>query len=45
MVIFNWVAPIDNGLPIIGYKIYIRTADLVFIENTTVCDGTDYLVI
>ena len=30
-VIFEWVAPIDNGTPLTGYDIWIRKADLTYI--------------
>lgn len=40
----NWEAPVDNGTPITGYKVYIRKADFTFIVDPSVCDGLDYLV-
>jgi hypothetical protein len=43
-VILNWEAPVDNGSPITGYKVYIRKADFTFIVDPSVCDGLDYLV-
>ena len=30
-VIFEWVAPIDNGTPLTKYDIWIRKADLTYI--------------
>jgi hypothetical protein len=44
-VIFNWDTPVDNGLPIIGYYVYIRQFDLIYIVDRTVCDGLDLTVI
>jgi hypothetical protein len=41
-VVFNWEAPVDNGSPITSYKVYIRKADLTYIEDPTVCDGSSY---
>jgi hypothetical protein len=38
-VVFNWDAPVDNGSPITSYHVFIRKADLSFIEDPTVCDG------
>lgn len=40
-VIIDWTAPNDNGSPIIGYKIYIRTSDpSVFEIDSQNCDGS-----
>ena len=44
-VIFNWDAPVDNGLEIIGYYVYIRQSDLTYIVDRTLCDGLDFTVI
>jgi len=41
----NWEAPVDNGSPITGYKVYIRKADFTYILDPTICDGLDYLVL
>ncbi len=41
-VILNWNAPVENGSPIIGYKVFIRKADLTYIEDSTVCDGSNF---
>lgn len=39
-VIFDWDAPSANGLPITEYKVLIRKSDLVFIIDTSSCDGS-----
>jgi hypothetical protein len=44
-VIFNWDEPISNGLPITGYKVYIRQSDLLYTLDSTLCDGLDFDVI
>jgi hypothetical protein len=44
-VIFDWTAPEDNGTPITSYEFYIRSVDLVYIEDKLVCDGTNLAVI
>jgi hypothetical protein len=44
-VIFDWSAPVDNGSPIIGYKVYIRDADYAYVIDSSICDGEDFTVI
>jgi hypothetical protein len=44
-VIFDWNAPSSNGIPISGYKVYIRKADMSYILDASVCDGLDLGVI
>jgi hypothetical protein len=44
-VIFDWNEPVNNGLPITGYEVYIRQFDLSYILDRTVCDGLDLTVI
>ena len=43
-VIFEWVAPIDNGTPLTRYDIWIRKADLTYIIDKSVCDGDNAIV-
>jgi hypothetical protein len=44
-VVFNWDTPVDNGLPVLGYNVYIRQFDLVYITDRTICDGQELTVI
>jgi hypothetical protein len=44
-VIVNWDTPVDNGMPITGYNVFFRQADLEFITDRTICDGLDYTVL
>lgn len=44
-VVFEWAAPADNGTPITAYSVYIRQSDLTYIEDLTICDGSDLTVI
>lgn len=37
--VFTWIAPSDEGSPITGYKVSIRTKGLDFIVDSNVCDG------
>jgi hypothetical protein len=37
----QWVAPFDQGSPITGYKVYIRTVLDTYILDLTYCDGAD----
>lgn len=43
--IITWTAPFANGTPLTGYNIYIRQADLTYIFNNAVCDGTTLAVV
>jgi hypothetical protein len=36
---FDWVAPINNGLPIISYTVLIRKSDNSFAEQIDYCNG------
>jgi hypothetical protein len=39
--VISWIAPADNGSPIISYKIYIRKSDLsTFAIDKINCDGS-----
>lgn len=44
-VIFDWDAPVDNGTPILSYKILIRQADLTYVINADACNGANTLVV
>jgi hypothetical protein len=44
-VILNWNAPVDNGKSLTSYKIVIRTVDLEYVEEKTICDGENFSVI
>jgi hypothetical protein len=44
-VIFDWSAPVDNGLPITGYNVFIRQHDLTYITDRTICDGLELTVL
>ena len=44
-VVFNWDAPVANGSPITGYKVFIRKGDLSYAEDASVCDGINFDVI
>jgi hypothetical protein len=39
-VIIDWNKPVENGLPILGYKVYIRQSDLTFTYSDQVCVAT-----
>jgi hypothetical protein len=39
-VIIDWNKPVENGSPILGYKVYIRQSDLTFTYSNLVCDAT-----
>jgi hypothetical protein len=39
LVVFDWGAPLDNGLPITSYTIMIRKADNLFDEILDYCNG------
>lgn len=41
-MILDWDPPVDNGMPITKYKVFIRQSDLTYIVDTTVCDGGGY---
>ena len=43
--IITWTAPYDNGTPIKGYIVYIRKADLTYVFDNSVCDGTTSAVV
>ena len=44
-VTIDWSEPINNGAPIISYKILIRTADLeTYLEDPFNCDGSQLVV-
>ena len=34
----GWSDPITNGSPILYYRVFIRSFDLMYYEETTVCD-------
>jgi hypothetical protein len=40
-VIVTWVEPINAGLPILGYRIYLRKSDGTFNIDFTYCDGEE----
>lgn len=42
---FNWETPVENGLPVLGYNVYIRQFDLIYITDRTICDGHELTVI
>jgi len=44
-VLIQWTAPDNHGTPIIGYQIWIRKADLTYVFNNAVCDGTTLAVV
>lgn len=44
-VIFNWDAPVANGTPLTGYKVYIRQSDQQYVIDTSVCNGFNTNVI
>lgn len=44
-MILNWNAPVDNGKSLTSYKIVIRTVDLEYVEEKTICDGENFSVI
>jgi len=44
-VTITWTAPLGNGLPITAYSIYLRTANLTYVTDNTVCNGLDPTVI
>lgn len=39
-VVFSWTPPSENGLPILGYKVYIRKSDNTFTTELASCDGS-----
>jgi hypothetical protein len=41
----TWKTPVTNGSPITSFKIYIRNIDLVFIQETSSCDGASTTII
>jgi hypothetical protein len=43
--IITWTAPYANGTPIKGYNVYIRKADLTYVFDNSVCDGTTSAVV
>jgi hypothetical protein len=44
-VTITWTSPVTNGSPITSFKIYIRSIDLSFIQETGSCDGTSNTII
>jgi len=44
-VVINWNAPLDNGMPITGYNIYIRKSDDTFSTELINCDGSQTQII
>ena len=39
-VVLNWNAPVDNGMPITGYNVYIQKSDNTFVTELVNCDGS-----
>lgn len=40
-VMVDWVAPDDNGSPLLYYNLLIKQADGGFSEDLTYCDGSN----
>lgn len=38
-VLIQWTAPLENGTPITGYKIYFRQSDDTYSQESTHCSG------
>jgi hypothetical protein len=43
-VTIAWQEPKDNGSPITGYRVYLRSEDGTYIEETVYCENTPTLV-
>ena len=43
-VLFDWDEPVNHGMPLTGYEVYIRQSDLSYIIDLSVCDGEGFEV-
>jgi hypothetical protein len=39
LVVFDWVAPVNNGITITSYTVMIRKSDNLFAEDLDYCNG------
>lgn len=44
-VLIDWIAPSDQGTPIIGYNILLKQADGEYTAELANCDGSDQTIV
>jgi uncharacterized protein involved in cysteine biosynthesis len=45
-VVITWTTPVTNGVPVLTYKVFIRTSDdVTYEQKLTTCDGSDAAII